>query len=85
MGKKKERKSEKRDLVASVDINSPSPELEGALPRPEMRGELLLNIFEIKGRQRKHSYAAFLVVTVVGLGFDYNPTISNHIDMVISM
>ena len=51
-----ERESEKEGyLVASVDVNGSSPELKGALPRPEMGGQLVMTIVEISRRQRKHS------------------------------
>jgi hypothetical protein len=49
-----------RDLVARVDINGSYPELQGALPRSDMVGELFLNIVEIERRQ--HSAVAFAAV-----------------------
>ena len=40
-----------RDLIAGIDINGSDPELEGALPRPELSGKLFSDIIEIQRRQ----------------------------------
>lgn len=43
-----------RDLVTGVNVNGSNPELEGALPRAELIGELIFYTVDIESNRRQH-------------------------------